>query len=198
VIAVLLAQPLTGAEGRIETPQQLVTSFYETLLAEVLTSEVPEIFSESATIASALKLPSLEGVQDNVQATKDVWQYFRANKNLFLFNGVEPSQTLKKCRLNYCFVAFSNPSTFFDGIFCVELTAPLSTGGKEGVYKQIRLPLKKNDAPTGPRYLIQVSMITVNGVMIDPSREFDRKGNLYQQLGFFTSSKLEKGSGIND
>ena len=130
LIMVVLIQPLIGADGRIETPEQLILSFYENLLSDASTPELPEIFSEPTTFASALKLPNLEGVQKKSVATKAVWQYFRDNRKLFIFEGIDPSQTLKKARSHYVFTGFGNPATFFDGVFCVELTAPLSKGGK--------------------------------------------------------------------
>ena len=172
-----------AAEVQLETPKQLLEVFYEELLSDKPLAELPQIFAEPTTFASALKRPNQEGVSDKRTATIAVWEYFRANKNALLFVGIDPSQTVKKCSLGYSFIAFSNSATFFDGIFCVELVAPLSKGGKEGVYKQIRFPLLKNSGVTSPRYLIQESMITINGVIFGPSEDFTRTENLYEQLG---------------
>lgn len=180
----ILSQPLAGKELEVETPQQLIALFYENLFSEVPPSKLPELFAEPKSFASALKYPSIEGVMDEAEASRAVWEYFRMNKRLFSFDGIEESKTVTKGRLNYCFIAFSNPSTFFDGIFCVELTAPLTKGGKDGVFKQIRFPLRKKDNPSGPRFLIEESMISINGVTIDPTHEYERTGNLYQQFGF--------------
>jgi len=186
LIWVAFLLPILGATEEIKTPEQLIAEFYRHLLSEEPTSQLPQIFSEPTTFASALKLPNLEGVQDKAKATEMVWNYFRENKKLFLFSKLDPLKPIKKARLNYVFMAFQNPATFFDGIFCVELIAPLSEGGKEGVYKQIRFPLEKNTGPTGPRYLIQETAITVNGILIDLTGESNRTGNLYQQLGVIT------------
>lgn len=190
LVWVALLHPLFGAGEEIETPEQLLMEFYGHLLSEKSTSELPQLFVEPTTFASALTWPNQEGVvKCKAAATKAVWEYLRKNKNLFLFSGTDPLQTVQKTRLNYTFRGFRNAATFFDGLFCVELIAPLSRGGKEGVYKQIRFPLKKNDDPLGPRYLIQESMITINGVILDLPKEFERTGNLYQQLGFIAASK---------
>ncbi|HEY5891932.1 MAG TPA: hypothetical protein VIT91_01760 [Chthoniobacterales bacterium] len=181
-------QPLI-AEESIETPEQVLSSFYVHLLSDVTTKELPCLFADPTVFASALKWPDLKGVTDEAVANQAVWDYFRANRSLFLFDGIEPSQTVKKAGLSYCFVAFPHPATFFDGIFCIELIAPLSKGGgKDGVLKQIRFPLKKNEGPSGPGYLIEASMIAINGAGIDPSKEFDRTESFYRRLGFTSPS----------
>jgi len=172
-----------AAEIQLETPEQLLEVFYDGLLSDKPLTELPQIFAEPTTFASALKWPNQDGVSDKRTATMAVWEYFRANKKALLFAGIDPSQTVKKCSLGYSFVTFSNSATFFDGIFCVELMAPLTKSGKEGVYKQIRFPLLKNSGMTSPRYLVQESMITINGVIFGPSGDFTRTGNLYDQLG---------------
>jgi hypothetical protein len=170
ILILLLLQSLVGATERIETPQELVSAFYENLLSEKEPAELPNLFAEPATMASALMFPDEESPADEAQATEQVWRYLRSHKRLFLFDGVEPSQTLKKTRLNYVFIAFADPSTFFDGILCAEVSGVLSSRNNSGIYKQVRFPLKRDESATGPRYLIRESMITINGVLIQPLR----------------------------
>lgn len=171
------------AEQRIQTPEQLLVAFYANLLSDKPVEDIPQIFVESTALAPALPGAVSNVAQNSKAATAAVWKYFRANKSLFLFPAIEAAQTTRKARLSYIFTTFVDATTFFDGAFCVELNAPLSKGGKEGVFKQVLFPLEKNTGPTGPRYLINVTSIRINGVLLDPAMEFDRSGNLYQQLG---------------
>lgn len=177
------------ADERILTPERLLAVFYENLLSDKLPEEKPQIFAEPTTIASML--PGSKGdVTTNMHvATSAVWKYFQDNKHVFLFPTYEPAQTMKKAHVGYYFTAFPSTATFFDGIFYIVLSAPLSKGGREGVAKEIYFPLERNDGPTGPRYLINVNSILVNGALLDPLKEFDRSGNLYQQLGIAPGAK---------
>jgi hypothetical protein len=171
-----------AAELRIETPVQLLDKFYESLLSEEAT-DFPPIFHEPTAFAPALPGASALLGKSFSASTEAAWKYLRQNKKLFLFSAIEPSRTTQRSRLTYVFTAFPNASTFFDGAFCVELEAPLSIGGNEGIIKQILFPLEKNLDPTGPRYRINVSVIRINGILLDPGNRFDRSGNFYEQLG---------------
>jgi hypothetical protein len=167
----------------LETPRQLLAVFYTCLLSGAPIEELPPILSHTTTLASALPGAPQRVFNDERLATVEVWKYLRAITNHFLFPDIAPLETVRRARLVYVFTTFANAATFFDGMFCVELMAPVSLRGREGVTKQVRFRLEKNNRATGPPYAVDVSGIGINGVLLDPAMEYDRSRDLYELLG---------------
>lgn len=173
-----------AAAPRIDSPTETIAKFYECLLGTAPSDKTDRLFSEPAVFAALLPGAGQDALRDPNAATALIWSYFRQHKKIFLFKGIQEGETPRRARLSYCFIGFSDAAAFFDGALFVGLSAPLSMRGREGVFKEIFFPLERNNGPTGPKYLIDPAGIQVNGILLDPSRRYDRRNSLYDQLGF--------------
>lgn len=182
-----LLQILLFARGEepLTTPHQILEAFYNNLFSERQPEQLPALFEDAESFALSLNWPTWPAPKlDEAAATAHVWRYLRDNRELFRFDGLAPEETVRKAALSYCFVGISDPGTFFQAGFCLELSRGIVRPVRIGTFKQIRFPLCKNERPHGPRYLVCATAISINGVSLDTAGQFDRSGNLYQQLGF--------------
>ena len=185
----LLAAILIGSGGivvaenaKIEEPLAVVRTFYEGLDPDVQVHDLPEIFSDVSDLAPDIRSTNVakySGLND----LEVVWEFLRANRWAFLFEGINPKKTLDKARIAYLFFGFSSPEAFFDGSFGIEISLPLSKGAKEGIYKQVTLPMQKVKSTNGTEYKINIISIRINGALLDFSGEFDRTSDLWGLLG---------------
>lgn len=169
----------------IENPIELIELFYQELLSDKAPDECAKIFFDSKT-ASALFSDSFPQnfILDEKKGNEIIWKFLRENKQLFLFDGIDPDITVRKANIGYKFSGFARRNLFFDGVFKIVVFAPLSKTWKEGIDKEINFTLVRNDKAWGPYYLIDLSTTTINGIYLNRNLESERKGKFFKMLGF--------------
>lgn len=167
---------------KIEEPLAVVKTFYEGLDSDTEIHDLPNIFNDLSDLAPDLRstdTAAYSGLNDLEVA----WKFLRTNRKAFLFEGIKPKNIFEKARIAYLFSRFSNPINSIDGSFGVEISLPLSKGAKEGIYKQVTLPMQKIESHNGSEYKINIISIRINGALLDFSGEFDRSSDLWKLLG---------------
>jgi len=163
-------------------PINVIRFFYEGLNSNSKSNELIDIFTGVSDLAPDLRTTDstrYSGLSD----VGVIWEFLRNNRNIFLFEGINPNEIINKAQISYVFSGFTNPETLFDGRFSVQISLPLAKGGKCGVYKQINFPMLKVQRNESTVYVIDVALMRVNGALLDFSSEFDRTKDLWSMLG---------------
>ena len=171
------------AHSSVMSPEDCVENFYYYLLSDIPVDDCPDLFSAADVFSAQLRGPEVRAASSNLSPAALCWAYLRDNRQLFLFPTIQPTNTPAKARSGYYFTGFPRTGLFIDGSMFYVVSGLLAPGGSNGVLKQIMFSVTNIAGPTR-RYAIDLTAIMINGVSLDPAREFTRKGCLYTELGF--------------
>lgn len=162
-------------------PIDVIDVFYSDLLSNKPYDECADIFIHPESIVSAIEKNEFQGAPQKLNATGNLWYYFRKHKDVFLFPDIPSEQIGKKGGITYMFSVSGRRQFFVDGALAIMLSYPLQ---KEGIKKQVIFFIEKNNKPYGNRYLINTAAISINGIPIYHSDSFINSFNFYKELGF--------------
>jgi hypothetical protein len=170
-------------ELTVSAGEKLVEEFYKHLGSDTTATNHPDIFTRD-TLGG-------RGLKKDVEAQKR-WEFVLNNKELFLCeryvmaNRYPPEDFIRHAGKETRFFV-PEGKTFIDGRLSVTLVASLSNNA-EGVWKEITFPIVLDEESNSLR--IQFENIKINGILIDPYADFERKPtNFYERLGFRKKGK---------